>query len=125
MLRIGYRLIRAQKFHFLGHPQDAEQFGEVVARDRSLHSLDRSHGNRLDFGLDGVQGRVLHERVARRKLEFPRNLPNTDHYPAGGILPSDAAGSGWTLANAFGFLELGLATRPWDRSEERRVGKEC
>src|ERR1039458_5618218 len=120
MLGIGHRLIRAQQFHFIGHSQDAEQFGEVVARDRSLHFLDRSHGNRLDFGLDGVQGSVLDERVARRKLKFSRNLPNPDHYPAGGILPSDAAGSGWTLANAFGLLELGLATRPWDDEIDRQ-----
>src|ERR1700723_2984611 len=51
MLRIGHRLIRAQQFHFLGHPQDAEQFGKVVAGERGLHFLDSSHGNRLYFGL--------------------------------------------------------------------------
>jgi len=38
-------------------------------------------------------------------------------------LPAHAAGSGWALANAFGFLELGLATRPWDDEIDRqRIG---
>ena len=69
VFQIGDRLIRAQEFYFVGHPQDVEQFAEVIAGDRGFHLLDRSHRNRLDFGLDRVQGSVFDECVAGSELE--------------------------------------------------------
>src|SRR3954452_23737215 len=114
MFRVGDAFVWPEELDFIRYSENLKQLGEVVVGNGIFDRFHRGHRNRLDFGLDRFDRRVLDQCVAGRELEVSRDLPNPDHHPACRVLPGDASSAGWTPICDFGPSVLGLATGPWN-----------